>query len=512
MAEEAQRRRIERKEKNEEERKQRSAILLANPVAESPTDPEKYFWTPSSAAEKNRMTTAANSIYKLAQKFEDDNADVVPSMLVLARDSLPAALKLLRMPVYWELGEYEELDGEYDEMVENTMKMLCSLAPIAGVRLSRDEISDIWAITNLLFITESDQWDVYWKKQYEELIRKCFLSEGIEVLAEIAQQDGHLKGVLCYDFLARIVNNDCSSDDILRICAAYTHVLRDPRTDEWTNGFVYSAIFDVSNHLRFVQILCDNVVEPARKVAVDNNVYTEFLCECDFPLLLLRLSKALATAKARTAAGLTCDQLGCLDDDDKNDGVECKLPTSEEWSFFLDVFERNSDGISMCDCPVKEPQLRCDFNKMAAIHDVIDELFLRIEGLESGSENLLNEAVISANRILTSLRDRAMYDYIPDTICNTSNYSEYKGKKKALLLRGKAYRAMGRFNDALDDFDKSSFHYTSSRIDKLQMEASWEAIQVKVFCDDLFNLSPSFSFTFKTFLLSLLSFDRHCEI
>ena len=99
VAEEAQRRRIDRKEKNEEERKQRSAILLANPVAESPTDPEKYFWTPSSAAEKNRMTTAANSIYKLAQKFEDDNADVVPSMLVLARDSLPAALKLLRMPV-----------------------------------------------------------------------------------------------------------------------------------------------------------------------------------------------------------------------------------------------------------------------------------------------------------------------------------------------------------------------------------------------------------------------------
>ena len=381
--------------------------------------------------------------------------------------------------------------------------MLCSLAPTAGVRLTCDEISDIWAITNLMYIAFTDWWDLHWRKQYEELIHKCFLSEGIEVLAEIAQQDCHLKGMLCCDFLARIVNNDCSADDILRICAAYTHVLCDPRTEDQTNGLVYSGIFDISNHLRCVQILCDNVVEPARKAAVEDKVDYDYYsyCRCDFPLLLLRLSKALAKAKDRTAAGFTCDQLGCLDDDKIDDSV-CKLPTTEEWSFFLEVFERNPDGIKMCDCLVKEPQLRCDINKLAAVHVEIEELFLRIEAGESDSENVLEGAIIYANKILALLQDSKVSDYIPSWLYNISTYRNHK-KEEAYFARGKAYRAMGRLDDALDDFYKivsfGSVGTSFYKINELRMEASLEAVQVKVFDDDLFMLMPSFSSASKHF-------------
>ena len=350
-AEEAKQRNIEEEAKEKEERRQRCALFSSNPVAEETSDPTQYYWIPTSQSEKKRLTTAANSIFKLAQKFEDDNEDVLPSMLVLARDSLPAALKILRMPANWPMST--ELDGDYDN-VKNTMKMLCSLAPSAGVRLSRDEIFDIWAITILLCIADCNDcwWEDYGREEYEDLIGECFLSEGIAVLAEIAQQDGPRRGMLCYDFLSRIVNNDSSADDLLRICAVYTHVLCDPRSEASTNGMVYAGIFDISNQLRWAQILCDNLVEPARKVAVDDKVDTICNCECDFPQLLLRLSKALAEAKAQAAAGLTYDQLGCLDDTCDNE-----LPTSEEWSFFLEIFRRNSDGIKMCDCPVKEPQL-----------------------------------------------------------------------------------------------------------------------------------------------------------
>ena len=355
-AEESQRRKIEKEEKDEKEREQRTS----NPVAEQPVDPEKYYWIPTSETEKKRMTTAANRIYKLAQKYEDNNDDVTPSMLVLARDSLPAALKLLRMPINWEMDEGR--DG-VDNNVTKTMVMICGLAPTAGVRLSRIEIADIWAITNLLCIADEDWWDEYWENEFEELIGECFLSEGIAILAEIAQQDVPLKGRLSLCFLAEIVNNDCTADDILRICAAYTHILYDPRSEDWSNGMVYSGIFNISNQLRWTQILCDNLVEPAREAALEGNVDAACFCECDFPLLLLRLSMSLAKAKARIAEGTTCDQLGCYDDDDDDDDDDnnehdvCDLPTSEEWSFFFEVFERNPDGIDMCDCTHKEPKL-----------------------------------------------------------------------------------------------------------------------------------------------------------
>ena len=511
-SEEAQRRQTEIAEKLAEERKQRSNDHVSNAVVEQPHDPEKSFWTPASQTEKKRMTTVANSIYKLAQKFDDNNDDVTPSMLILARDSLPAALKLLRMPDNWEMDE--GCDG-VGTNVQVTMTMLCSLAPKAEVRLSRDEISDIWAITNLLRIADCDWWYEYWKKQYEPLITKCFLSEGIAVLAEIAQQDCPGKGTLCYDFLAKIVDNDCTEDDLLRICAAYTHVLSDPRTEEFTNGMIYAAIFEISNQLRWTQILCDNLLEPARQAAMDENVEFDCYCECDYQLLLLRLSKALAKAKVRTAEGLTSEQLGRLDDDDDKSGdVVCELLTSEEWSFFFEVFEQNSFGIEICDCAVKEPLLRCDNKKMAALYNEMNELLLRnnasvLEAVDSESDNLVYErlrgVVTSANKVLTLHRDSAAYDYFPYGIIGRKS----KGDIKALLLRGKSYRAMGRFDDALDDFYKieNFIHVLSSwyKLDEPRMEAALEAVKV-VFCDYKFKLMLPASLNSKT-SLSLFSSD-----
>ena len=478
-AEEARRRQDEKKEHDAEKSKQRREDRKLNPVTENPTSPEKSYWPPTFHTEQRRLTTIAKRIYKLAQEYVDDNDGVTPSMLVLARDSLPAALKLLRMPDNWDMDG--GIDG-VDDNVTNTMTMLCGLAPTAGIRFNLEEISDIWAITNLLCIAEYCWWLEYWKDKYADMISACFLSEGIAVLTEIAQSDCHGKGMLCCDFLPKIVNNDCSADDILRICAAYKHVLLDPRTEDWTNGEVYSGIFDISTHLRWTQILCDNIVEPARNAAVEENI--EIDCHCDFSSLLLRLSIALAKAKARTAAGLTCDQLGCLDDDKSNDTVR-KLPTAEEWSFFLEVFERNSDAIDMCDCPVKEPLVRCELNKMATQHAEIDELFLRIETVDYESENITNEslrgAIISANKVLTLLQCREEYN-IPEEIYDTSDYRTTKGTNKAFILRGQAYRAMGRFDDALDDFCKvidfdavcKSWHH----LDELKMDASLKVIQV----------------------------------
>ena len=355
-SEEAHQRHIKIEEAKDAEEKEKDNFVFSNPVNECPFEADKSFWTPTSQIEKERMTTVANSIYKLAQKFQDNNDDVTPSMLILARDSLPAALKLLRMPDNWE-----RVDDGKDAVVDNvtnTMTMLCSLAPKAEVRLCRDEISDIWAITNLLLVVDCDWWDDHWKELYEPLIAKCFLSEGITVLAEIAQQDCHLRGMLCFDFLSKIVmDNDWTEEDILRVCAAYTHVLCDKRTEGQTNAMVYAAIFDISNQLRWTQILCDNLLEPARKVDSDYNIDTDAYCELDFTLLLLRLSKALAKVKVRTAAGLTGEQLGRLDDDDKTGDIMRKLPTSEEWSFFLEVFKQNADGIIECDCAIEEPKL-----------------------------------------------------------------------------------------------------------------------------------------------------------
>ena len=109
---------------------------------------------------------------------------------------------------------------------------------------------------------------------------------------------------LCY-WLANIVASDehlprnsfewVSRDDILRVCAAFTHVLSDPRTEEESNGWVYMSIDTIANHLRWwAQLLCDNIVEPARRAAIADNVDTSHVG--DFPVLLLYLSRTLAKA------------------------------------------------------------------------------------------------------------------------------------------------------------------------------------------------------------------------
>ena len=156
-----------------------------------------------------------------------------------------------------------------------------------------------------------------------------------------------------------------------------------------------------------------------------------------------------------------------------------------------------------------------DFNKIADLRTEIDELFLRNEFIR-GSTALrfayerLREVVISANKILRLLQDCEKYcNGIPECIYDCKGDME----NMAFLMRGKAYRALGRFDDALDDFYKIvnfnriyNFH-----LNETGQEASLESIQVLLYCD-MFKLISLLSFTFTTFFLSSHFVSRHCEI
>ena len=307
-------------------------------------------------------------------------------------------------------------------------------------------------------------------------------------MSDIAQKDGPGKGCLCY-WLANIVASDehlprnsfewVSRDDILRVCAAFTHVLSDPRTEEESNGWVYMSIDTIANHLRWAQLLCDNIVEPARRAAIADNVDTSHVG--DFPVLLLYLSRTLAKAKTRLATGVSWDQLGCFDDDD--DGEEYILrqqPVPGEWTFFLEVFRRNSNGFPLCRCSPREPQLYCEFKKSADLRREIGVAFTCLEriqtaliGQEGGDrERTLSKIIEFSNKVLGTLHKYTNFQN------HAMNFAASR-KSQAFLIRGKAYRALGRLNDALDDFDAltKSMRTIGSVVDT-KAEAKFESIEV----------------------------------
>ena len=150
----------------------------------------------------------------------------------------------------------------------------------------------------------------------------------------------------------------------------------------------------------------------------------------------------------------------------------------------------------------------------------MDELLLSIafvlEAVVSESNNLVYErmggAIATVNKVLALHKDCKTYcGSIPGTICG---FSVGVWENKALLLRGKAYRAMRRFDEALDDFYRiTNFDYVHNswyKMIELRKKASLEAIQVTP-CHDLFKLTLSISLTFLTFLLYFFLI-RRCEI
>ena len=131
----------------------------------------------------------------------------------------------------------------------------------------------------------------------------------------------------------------------------------------------------------------------------------------------------------------------------------------------------------------------------------MDELLLRnasvLEAVVPESDNLdyerLRGVVTSTNKVLTLYKECEQYfdDCVHpkgmQRICDCRGDRE----NKALFLRGKAYRAMGRFDDALDDFYKIEnfclLQFSWYKLDDLQMKASLETVKV-VFCRDVYYL------------------------
>jgi tetratricopeptide (TPR) repeat protein len=119
--------------------------------------------------------------------------------------------------------------------------------------------------------------------------------------------------------------------------------------------------------------------------------------------------------------------------------------SNEDWAFFNAQFAAHRGGFSRCSCPYPydKPSMLCTYNKLSDLKFSID---VSIKCLDRVLENDHAKIVEFANKLLKLLKEYGRHHM------SGYSYSE-KVRPSVLMKRGKAYFNLGRFEDALDDFD-----------------------------------------------------------
>ena len=114
------------------------------------------------------------NLVKLGSKYNDNPADVDPAMLIRELTNVPLAIKLMRLRMHWDIGT-----GSASDYVLNLIELLEGMGPAVKLRLSFDEVTDLWAVYNLLELAEENEMT----EAFERLIAKCSFAEGEHTLS-----------------------------------------------------------------------------------------------------------------------------------------------------------------------------------------------------------------------------------------------------------------------------------------------------------------------------------------
>ena len=88
--------------------------------------------------------------------------------------NVPLAIKLMRLRMHWDIGT-----GSASDYVLNLIELLEGMGPAVKLRLSFDEVTDLWAVYNLLELAEENEMT----EAFERLIAKCSFAEGEHTLS-----------------------------------------------------------------------------------------------------------------------------------------------------------------------------------------------------------------------------------------------------------------------------------------------------------------------------------------